>query len=424
MKKLLIVLFLALLCLTALGATTIKVLAWDDAHTQAWVAKLEDFEKATGIKVELELIPSGSMLQKTSLNVTENKANYDLVAIDEGNVAKFGDLLVPYSKWPEGVTFKKVSTTEIPQAIFEAALWKGEIQGIPINGNVYVWITRKDLVENPQYKKEFMEKFGYELKVPETLDQLANMAEFFGTKGIYGWAPFTKNTEGATCEAIMFFEAFGTHFMQDVDGKYVITLDKEKALEAILFYRRLMQYAPPGANDMGHAERIAAFSDGKVFSMFQWPGIIPSHENEDESMVVGKIVYTAPPAGPYARAAVRGCWILGIPKASTNDAAAAEFAYWLNSFDAGMKLAEYGMTPVRTDLLTNPVLLETKPWYEGMAESGLFAVSRPNRSVYYPEISEQIKVNWLAAVLGTADPVTAIDNMVDQVQALLDKYGD
>ncbi len=70
-------------------------------HTQAWVANLNDFEKATGIKVDLELIPSGSMLQKTSLNVTENKANYDLVAIDEGNVAKFGDLLVPYSKWPE-----------------------------------------------------------------------------------------------------------------------------------------------------------------------------------------------------------------------------------------------------------------------------------------------------------------------------------
>jgi len=422
MKKLLAVLFIALLVVTALGATKIRVLAWDDAHTQAWVQNLKAFEKATGIKVDLELIPSGSMLQKTALNITENKANYDLVAIDEGNVAKFGNLLIPYSQWPEGKVFKKISTSEIPQAIFAAALWNGKIQGIPINGNVYVWMTRKDLIENPQYKKEFMEKFGYELKVPETLDQLANMAEFFASKGIYGFAPFTKNTEGSTCEAIMFFEAFGTHFMEQVNGKYVITLDKEKAIEAILFYKRLMQYAPPGANDMGHSERIAAFSDGKVFSMFQWPGIIPTHENEDESLVAGKIIYTAPPAGPARRAAVRGCWILGIPKASKNVEAAAEFAYWLNSHDAGKKLAEDGMTPVRTDLLTDPELLAKSPWYQGMAESGLFAVSRPNRVTYYPEISEKIKVNWLAAVTGAVDPETAVDNMISQVQELLDKY--
>ena len=138
MKKLLAVLFIALLVVTAFGATKIRVLAWDDAHTQAWVQNLKDFEKATGIKVDLELIPSGSMLQKTALNITENKANYDLVAIDEGNVAKFGNLLIPYSQWPEGKVFKKISTSEIPQAIFAAALWNGKIQGIPINGNVYV----------------------------------------------------------------------------------------------------------------------------------------------------------------------------------------------------------------------------------------------------------------------------------------------
>ncbi len=421
MKKVLLSLLVLGLCLTAMGST-IKVLAWDDAHTQAWVEHLDEFEKATGIKVDLELIPSGSMLQKTALNVTENKANYDLVAIDEGNVAKFADLLVPYSLWPEGKDFAKVTVGEIPEALFAAGEWKGEIVGIPINGNVYVWITRKDLVENEEYQKEFKEAYGYDLAVPETFEQLLDMSKYFVDKGIYGFAPFTSSSEGATCEAVLFFEAFGTPVLEMVDGQYEVALDKEKAVEAIEFYKDLMEFSPPGAKNMGHAERIAAFSDGLVFSMFQWPGIIPSHENEDESLVVGQIVYTAPPAGPAKRAAVRGCWILGIPEASDKLAEAAEFSYWLNSHDAGMVLAESGMTPVRTDLLTDPKLLAEKPWYQGMADSGIYAVSRPNRATYYPEVSEQIKLNWLAAVTEEVTAEEAVDNMVVEIQEILDKY--
>jgi len=401
---------------------TIKVLAWDDAHTQAWKALVEEFEKETGIEVELELIPSTSMLQKTSLNVTENKANYDLVAIDEGNVAKFGDLLVPYKGWPEGDVYPKVGTQDIPAAIFASAEWKGENVGIPINGNMYVWMTREDIVNNPEYKEEFRKQFGYELQVPKTLDQLMNMAIFLEPKGIFGFAPFTFNSEGATCEAVMFFESFGTSVMTMKDGQYEVTLDKEKALQAIMFYKDLLEYSPQGAMNMGHGARIAAFSDGLVFSMFQWPGIVPSHEDENESLVAGKIEYTAPPAGPDQRAAVRGCWILGVPKASDNKAAAAEFSYWLNNHDAGMKLADEGMTPVRTDLLQNEELMEESPWYAGMAEAGKYAVSRPNRTTHYPEYSEIIKNNWLAAVTGKVAPEKAVDTMVSELNKLLEKY--
>jgi multiple sugar transport system substrate-binding protein len=171
---------------------------------------------------------------------------------------------------------------------------------------------------------------------------------------------------------------------------------------------------------MGHGERIGAFSDGLVFSMFQWPGIVPSHENEDESMVAGNIVYTAPPAGPARRAAVRGCWIFGIPKASKNQAAAAEFAYWVNNYEVGLKLAEEGMTPVRTDLLEE--LSTEKPWYTGMAEAGKFAVSRPNRSTHYPEYSDVIKTNWLAAVTNKMTPEEAVEATINGLNELLEKY--
>jgi len=66
MRKLLLVLLVVLFA-TMMFSATIKVWAWDDAHSQSWNTLKSDFEKATEIKVDLELIPSGSMLQKTAL---------------------------------------------------------------------------------------------------------------------------------------------------------------------------------------------------------------------------------------------------------------------------------------------------------------------------------------------------------------------
>jgi multiple sugar transport system substrate-binding protein len=80
---LLLVSFLMSLLLGATYNTTIKVLAWDDALTQALKEGLPDFEKATGIKVILELIPSGNLLQKIGVSVTVDKTDYDLVTVDE-----------------------------------------------------------------------------------------------------------------------------------------------------------------------------------------------------------------------------------------------------------------------------------------------------------------------------------------------------
>ncbi|MGC8820090.1 MAG: hypothetical protein ACP5PP_03110 [Fervidobacterium sp.] len=86
MKRVVFLLLVSFLMSFLLGATyntTIKVLAWDDALTQALKEGLPDFEKAAGIKVILELIPSGNLLQKIGVSVTVDKTDYDLVTVDE-----------------------------------------------------------------------------------------------------------------------------------------------------------------------------------------------------------------------------------------------------------------------------------------------------------------------------------------------------
>ncbi|PNR96760.1 extracellular solute-binding protein [Petrotoga sp. 9PWA.NaAc.5.4] len=403
--------------------TTIKVLVWDDALTIAVDSMIKDFENKTGIKVILERLPSGSMLEKTALSVSMNKTDYDLVAVDEPFIPQFGNLFIPYSDWPEGKVFEKIDLeTDLISGVAEGSYWNGEYRGLPINGNVYVWMTRKDIVNNYKYKEEFHKQYGYELDIPKTFDQLLDISKFLSSKGIYGFAPFTKNAEGATCEAIFMFEAYGTNVLEKNGDSYKVVLDKEKAIQAMNMYKELCKYAPPGWQDMGHSERIAYFNQGKVFSMFQWPAMIPDHEDFEKSVAAGKIHYSAPPAGPAKKAAIRGTWMLGIPKASKNQAAAAEFAYWWSSYEAGKDLVKAGMTPARRDLLLAPEFVSEKPYFLGIFESMNYSVSRP-RFEHYAEISDVIKVNWLAGVTGRLTPEVAIDNIIKGVNEVLVRYG-
>jgi multiple sugar transport system substrate-binding protein len=411
---------LAIFLTLTLMAATVRVLLWDDALTQALKEGLPEFEKKTGIKVELELVPSGTLLQKTLISVTAERSDYDLIAVDEPNIPLVAPLLLSFARWPETKFYTRPSMADIMPLALEAGQWKGEFKGLPVNANVYIWLTRKDIIE--KYKDEFKKEYGYELRVPKTLQELLDMAKFLSKKGIYGWAPFTKPTEGATCEAIWMFESFGTKVLQVTDKGYNVVLDKQKAIEAINFYKELLKYAPPGALDYGHAERVAAFSRGEVFSMFNWPALVPDIENPEKSLVAGNVVYTEPPAGPVKTAAVRGCWIVAIPLAAKEKTAAAEFAYWWMSVETGRKLIPKGLTPARESLLRDPVYSKERPWFLGIYQSMQYAIERP-RFERYPEVSQVIRNNWLDAVSGRVSPEVAVDRMVQEINAVLKKYG-
>lgn len=404
--------------------STIKVLVWDETLTNAVESKLKEFEKETGIKVIFEKLPTSAILEKTALSVSADKTDYDLVAIDEPFIPQMSLLLTPYSEWPEGKIYSKIDLErDLIPGVAEGCFWEEQYMGLPVNANSYIWLTRKDIVNNEQYQKEFMQKYGYELDIPQTFDQLLDISEYLSTKGIYGFAPFTKNMEGATCEAIFMFESYGTNVLKQVsEHDFEVVLDREKAVEALKMYKELCKFSPPGWQDMGYAERVPVFNQGKVFSMFQWPAIVPDHEDSDQSVVAGKIYYGAPPAGPARRAPIRGIWTLAIPKASKNKEAAAEFAYWWSSYSTEKQLIEAGLTPARKDLLLHPRYIEQNPYFIAIFASIIDSVSRP-RIEKYAEVSEIIKVNWLAGVTGRVTPEVAVDNIIKGVNEVLVKYG-
>lgn len=421
MKKLFFVAALAAILLAAAGAQSVKVLLWDDPLAKIIQENIPDFEKATGYKVEVEMVAPPQVLPKTAVGVTSSSSDYDVVPIDEGNIPAFASLMAPYDGLPDGKVFKKTPKDSVTPAMLDVGIWDGKLIAFPINGNIYVWFTRKDLIENAQYKKDFKAKYGYDLQVPQTFKQLEDEAAFFVSQGLGGFGPFNGGPAGVHAEAVWAWESYGTSFINWVGGKPKVVLDEAKAVQGMDFYKRMMALSPKGSETWAHNERIASFcTDPKgVFTQFHWPSYIATYEDPDKSLVAGKIAYTAPPAGPAKRVAIRGAWAVAVPQAAKNKAGGAEFVYWWTSKAISAKVVEGNAIPARSDVLLDAKYAKSKPWLAAIADSMKYAVARP-RLKEVPQIQDIVKKYWIMGITGqmpTADAVKAIVKETNDVIA-------
>lgn len=255
---------------------------------------------------------------------------------------------------------------------------------------------------------------------------MLDMGTYFYKNGIVsgGFGPFNGGPAGVFGEAIFMWESFGTHFIDYVNGKPKLVVDKAKAVQGMEFYKKLMAISPKGAETMAHVERQAAFcADPKgVFTQFIWPAQIASYEDPDKSLAAGKIVYSAPPSGPAGRFAIRGTWAVNIPLASKNKDAAAEFVYWWASKDIATWLVEKNTVPARTDALTNPKFAASKPWLAAIADSMKYAAARP-RFKEVAQVQDIVKKYWIMGITGQMPTADAMQKIMDETQDVLKKAG-
>ena len=71
----------------------------------------------------------------------------------------------------------------------------GKYWAIPAEGDATGWAYRKDWFEDPAEKEAFKAKYGYDLDVPKTWDEMRDIAEFFHRpdEKRYGIAIYTDN---------------------------------------------------------------------------------------------------------------------------------------------------------------------------------------------------------------------------------------
>lgn len=166
-----------------------------------------EWEAKTGAKVEVSEIPFGDIQTKIMADFSTGVGTYDALLAPAYGLGEYvaGGYLTPAEQFAEEDGYPKVDVDAVLPAVKNLLQWGGSRYAVPFDGDEFLLWYRKDVLANPQFKREFQAQNGYALPdPPQTIDELIDAAKFFEGKQIpgssepgYGIAMSLKSGEGA-----------------------------------------------------------------------------------------------------------------------------------------------------------------------------------------------------------------------------------
>ena len=161
--------------------------AWDPANALVELSK--DFEAKSGHSMSFEFVPWPNFADRMLNELNSGGKLCDLMIGDSqwigagaenGHYVKLNDFFDA-----NGITMDDF----IPATVTGYSEWPKNTPNywaLPAFGDVVGWTYRKDWFERPEIAAEFKEKYGRDLGVPATLEELKDIAQFFQGREIDG----------------------------------------------------------------------------------------------------------------------------------------------------------------------------------------------------------------------------------------------
>jgi len=146
---------------------------------------------------------------------------------------------------------------------------------------------RKDWLEDPENKRKFKNKYGYDLDKPETVEEWRDQLEFFHNpeQDRYGMAM----SWGLDETAFDFYPRFLSQKIAFFDDNMHPNINSPEAVRA------LQEFAMPGTLEFDFARALEAFAGGKVYCTLIMTWAQAAFEDPSISKVVGKVTYAPHP---------------------------------------------------------------------------------------------------------------------------------
>ncbi len=351
--------------------------AWDPANALIELSK--DFEAASGHNMSFEFVPWPSFADRMLNELNSGGQLCDLMIGDSqwigggaenGHYVKLNDFFDA-----NGITMDDF----IPATVTGYSEWPKNTPNyyaLPAFGDVVGWSYRKDWFDRPELQTEFMEKHGYKLDAPQTLEQLKDIAAFFQGRDIdgttvYGVSLYTeRGSEGITMGITNALYNYGFLY-ENPDKPYDLEgfVNSAGAVEGVEFYKELYEVGtPPGSSNWYMGENIDAYRSGQVaMSMgfaFVWPGV-----EADETVGGGKSGYFPNPAGPAGQFAQLGGQGISVVAYSEKQDAALEYIQWFAQPEVQAKWWELGGYSALKAVVEDPGFAESQPYAQTFLDS-------------------------------------------------------
>jgi len=441
-----------LISFTKTGLADTKVLNMTLSSKASGILKiLPKYEELTGIKVRADVVPYAGLKEKSYLELTSKTGYYDVLYIDVPWMPEICPLVQPLNDMnvdleeldlqdfvridflqtavfdPKNPSRLADLSSDINVNSLESAGFK--IFGIPTQPNVLTMTYRKDLFEDPKYKKEFREKYGRGLAVPDTYQEFLEVAQFFtrdlngdGKIDIYGTTLMAKKDESIFVDFKTLLHSYGGELF---DENWNAIFNGTKGVKALQFYVDLInkyKVTPPGATSYSWYEVDMAFSSGKTAMGFNFKPMKLSEK------VDGKVGYAVVPGklqddGTVNRTPHAGTWLLGINKYSHNKKEAFNLIKWLTSRESQMLYAEVVEQITRESIFKDPKAIKNFPEYYPVHYQSLKVGRGRPRIRVYNQMSELLQQQLSLAVNLEKTPQQALNDAVGAINNLMSRAG-
>lgn len=322
---------------------------WLPAYQKAAAA----YEAEKGVKITFRPFPYGGMRTQMTNAIQSKNAAFDVFQLDEPWTGQFYDngWVKPIDEIIEGYTLDPNILTYDNLPLWDkqrrGSVQGGRIMGLPMNGNVDLFVYRKDIYE----------KLG--LKVPRTWDEAIENGKKAVEAGEvrYGYVTRGQPTTGGQSVSYEFMHVLysfgGDWFAADGNGGLAPTINNDAAKKAGFTFRRLLELGPSRSQTVGQADCIALMQSGQALQGHFVAAGMPQLEDQSRSSVVGKCGYTVVPAGSLDHPVpASGVWSLCVPadQAPERQRAAAEFIVWMLDQKQQATFAGAGGIPTRKDV--------------------------------------------------------------------------
>ena len=373
------------------GGKTIRILGLSHPASESMKAMTPEFEKATGINVEWEIVGSGEILSKQFLAQTAGESSYDVYMVKGTALAEYDtkNVLVELSSRLEATNeYLPEYDFEDIHVAYRSGL--GEVHGntiaVPIAGETFFLSYRKDLFE----------KYGK--TPPQTMDELLEAAKFFHEKepGLYGISMRAETGRTLALTWEVFNPAFGGAIVDQAN--WDVKTDSPATIRSLKYLLELLAYAPPDIETYSWDAAVSAYAAGKTAMWLDATSLQSWLVDSDKSKVVGKIGYVAPPEGPEGRFGPVGGWSLGLPSTGTQADAGWAFIVWMTSKEKALEAFQKGGVPSRLSVLQDPAFADADPEFASALKDSLDAAGNLITSGrrWIPATSESTKLHKAA----------------------------
>ena len=394
------------------------------------------WKELTGIDVKVVEVPVAEMFTKIMQDYRSGAGAYDALNVIPAwmpDLANAG-ALEPLDAYVDKYGFRDELQKIAPTYRDNQMMVDGKIFGFPDDGDVFVMYYRKDIFGDPANQAEFKAKYGRDLTVPVTWKEFDEVGQFLTDKlqpNVYGAGFFRQ----PPYTMFMFQERFRNEGGKFFDDSMKAAINSDIGVKVFTEMREENKFMPPGVEQWGFVENLAAFLQGQTAMTISWPpyGRWAAGYGTDQevlswvpkSTIAGKVGYAMPPGGHPQLAAG---FALSVSSTSKNKEAAYLFIQWLNSEDVSMQRVQlpYALRdPFRDSHFTSAEYLsrwpDAKDYLAALkagSETGLLDLSLLQTDKYEESLRQAISRLWAGE-----DPKAILDQAAAEWDATTEKIG-